>query len=240
MAYKLLRIADKILNIFIYTVLIVAFLFFLYALFDTVKVYIKASNDNVSMLKPSDTNPIEDLKKLKDINKEVCGWITIDNTGIDYPIVQGTSNAEYISKDVYKNYSLSGSIFLDYRNTSDFKDMYSIIYGHHMYGGVMFGDVQKFVNKKFFDEKRTGTLYTENGVYKLEIFAFVDTDAYDNIIYNVNKEDTNRQDEIIKHIKKYAINYRDIGLSNSDRILALSTCSTAVTNGRYLIFARIK
>lgn len=240
MAYKMLKIADKILNIFIYTILIIAFLFFLYALFDTLKVYLKAANNSVNILKPSDTNPAEDILNLKKINSDVCGWVSIDNTSIDYPIVQGETNSEYLSKDVYGNYALSGSIFLDYRNSNDFTDYYSIIFGHHMNGGVMFGDIKKFINKKFFDEKRTGTLYTIGGVYDLEIFAFLETDAYDNMVYNVNKANQQQQEEWIKYIKKNAKYYREIGINAQDKILALSTCSTATTNGRYLVFARIK
>lgn len=238
-AYKLIKIADKILNIIIYLCLITVFLFCLYALFDTIKIYIRASNENVSILKPSKDNPIESFNDLKKINEDVCGWITIDNTKIDYPIVRGRSNAEYLDKDVYKNYSLSGSIFLDYRNSLNFNDYYSVIFGHHMSNGAMFGEIPKFSNKEFFDENRSGTLYTNGNIYNLEVFAFIYTDAYDGYIYSINSQNLEKQEELIKYIKEKAKNYREVGINKYDKIICLSTCSTATTNGRYILLAKI-
>lgn len=238
-AYKLIKIADKILNIILYLCLILVFLFCLYALFDTIKLYIKATSDNVSILKPTKDDPIESLNSLKQINEDVCGWITIDDTNIDYPIVIGESNAEYLNKDVYGNYSLSGSIYLDYRNSRDFTDIYSVIFGHHMDGGAMFGDIQKFKDKTFFDSHQYGTLYTENGMYKIEIFAFLETDAYNSYIYGINKNDVNRKNELIEYAKENAANYRDTNIEQEERVIGLSTCSSATTNGRDVLLVKI-
>lgn len=84
------------------------------------------------------------------LNKDVVGWITIFDTHISYPVVQGKDNQEYLNKDVFGKFSFSGSIFLDYRNACDFTDSYSIIYGHHMEYGAMFGDVVEFKNDDYF------------------------------------------------------------------------------------------
>ena len=240
-AYKLVRTADKILNFVIYFCLIVVFIFCLYALFDTIKIYFNASSNNVSVLKPSVEDPQESLKSLKAINEDICGWITIDDTNIDYPIVRGANNQEYLSKDVYKNYSLSGSIFLDYRNSMDFSDKKSVIFGHHMSGGAMFGDIQNFADSEYFSSHTTGYLYTEDGVYTLRIYAFLATDAYDSYIYSMidNQTDEN-QEKILEYIKEHASRYRDVGVTIDDRIICLSTCSTATTNGRYVLVAKIE
>ncbi len=239
MAYKLIKFADKILNVMIYIVLIIAFLFCLYALFDTVRLYVRASNYSVSYLKPTREDPAKSFAKLKDINKDVCAWITIDGTNIDYPVVRGKTNAEYLSKDVYKNYSVAGTLFLDYRNSTDLKDLHSIIFGHHMDGGAMFGDIKKFIDKDFFDSNQTGTIYTSDGVYDLDVFAFIDTDAYDRYIYSVNKDDTSKQLEFIEYVKNASINYREINLKENDIVVALSTCSSATTNGRDILLVRL-
>lgn len=239
MAYKLIKFADKILNVIIYVVLIIAFLFCLYALFDTVRLYIRASNYSVSYLKPTEEDPAKSFSRLKDINKDVCAWITIDGTSIDYPVVKGKTNAEYLNKDVYKNYSIAGTLFLDYRNSTDLKDLHSIIFGHHMDGGAMFGDIKKFIDKDFFEKNQTGTIYTSDAVYDLETFAFIDTDAYDKYIYSVNKDDKAKQQELIDYIKKVSINYREINLKEDDIIIALSTCSSATTNGRDVLLVRL-
>jgi len=238
-AYKLIKIADKILNIIIYLFLCIVFLFCLYALFDTIKVYVRASSNSVSILKPSREDPINSLKSLQKINKDVVGWITIDGTKIDYPIVIGETNEEYLSKDVYGNYSLAGSIFLDYRNSRKLDDIYSVIFGHHMNGGTMFGNVQKFINRDFFEKHKTGTLYTEKGVFDLQVIAYVATDAYDSTFYDINKDNLEQQDKLVEYIKRKAINYRQVGLTKYDTIICLSTCSTATTNGRDLLLVKV-
>lgn len=238
-AYKLIKIADKILNIIIYLFLCIVFLFCLYALFDTIKVYIRASSNSVSVLKPTREDPINSLKSLQKINKDVVGWITIDGTKIDYPIVIGETNEEYLSKDVYGNYSLSGSIFLDYRNSRKLDDIYSVIFGHHMNGGIMFGSVQKFIDREYFEKNKTGTLYTEKGVFDLEVIAYIATDAYDPTIYSINKDNLEQQDKLVEYIKRKAINYRQVGLTKYDTILCLSTCSTATTNGRDILMVKV-
>ena len=235
-AYKLVKFADKILKIIIYLCLVIVFLFCLYALFDTLKLYFRASSDSINSLKPSDENPIESLNSLKQINEDVCGWITLNDTNIDYPIVIGENNAEYLNKDVYKNYSLSGSIYLDYRNSRDFSDVYSIIFGHHMDGGAMFGDIRKFLDKTFFDNHLYGSLYLERGVYKIEVFAIMQTDAYDKYVYGINKDDVSRKEELIEYIKENAINYRELYIQPEEKIVCLSTCSSATTNGREVLF----
>ena len=238
-AYKLIKIADKILNILIYLFLCIVFLFCLYALFDTIKVYVRASSQSVSVLKPTKEDPINSLKSLQKINEDVVGWITIDGTKIDYPVVVGESNEEYLSKDVYGNYSLAGSLFLDYRNSRKFDDIYSVIFGHHMNGGTMFGNIQKFIDREYFERNKTGTLYTERGVYNLEVIAYISTDAYDSAIYSINKDDLEQQNKLVEYIKRKAVNYRQVGLTKYDKIICLSTCSTATTNGRDILMVKV-
>lgn len=77
--------------------------------------------------------------------------MTIDDTNIDYPVMQGEDNNEYLNKDPFGNYALSGSIFLDRRNNPEFKDYYSLIYGHHMEHGMMFGAIDEYLNEDYFN-----------------------------------------------------------------------------------------
>ena len=78
---------------------------------------------------------------------DLVGWLTIDGTDIDYPVMQGSDNAEYLSKDPYGGYSATGSIFLDSRSSPDFTDSFSIIYGHHMDYGRLFGALDDFLDE---------------------------------------------------------------------------------------------
>ena len=79
----------------------------------------------------------------------MVGWIVVDDTNIDYPVMQGYDNSQYLNLDPYGEYSLSGSIFLDSRNSSDFTDPYSIIYGHHMEYGKMFGAIDDYLDDQY-------------------------------------------------------------------------------------------
>ena len=75
--------------------------------------------------------------ELKAQNSDVCGWITIYGTHVDYPIVQSEDNSTYLMRNPRGEYSLSGSIFMDYMNQKDFSDFNTIIYGHHMDLGIL-------------------------------------------------------------------------------------------------------
>ena len=92
------------------------------------------------------------FQELKAMNPDVCGWLTLDHTKIDYPVVQGTDNFEYLEKDVLGNPSVAGSIFLDYRNERDFSDSKNIIYGHNMKDGSMFHVLRNYQDIDFFQE----------------------------------------------------------------------------------------
>ena len=109
------------------------------------------------------------LEDLMAINKDVAGWITIDDTHIDYPVVQGKDDMEYINKDVYGEFSLSGSIFLSCMNKKDFSDNYNLVYGHHMANGGMFGDVVSFTEKSYFDKHKTGELYLPDKTMHIDL-----------------------------------------------------------------------
>ena len=93
------------------------------------------------------------------INPDVRGWLTIDGTHVDYPIVQGEDDMEYVNKGVYGEFSLSGTVFLDSENTSDFSDCYNLLFGHHMANGAMFGDVVRFTDRTYFEKHQTGTTF---------------------------------------------------------------------------------
>lgn len=190
--------------------------------------------------KPSDVDSLEySFQQFTIKNPDVCAWITIDQTNIDYPVVQGRDNYEYLDKNVFGEASASGSIFLDYQNSRDFTDFYSILMGHHMQGGQMFADIDKFIDEKFFSENHTGTLYLPDKILNLEITAFLSADAYDNYLYRTDWTSEQSRRELISHITQCSIHQREYPLIETDRILALSTCASGATNARYLLICRV-
>ncbi len=150
-------------------------------------------------------------------------------------MTQGKNDLEYVNKNVYGDYALYGSIYLATDNSPDFSDSYNLVYGHHMDSGAMFGDLDNFVEDAYFSEHREGILITPTTVYDLYIFAALETDAYDDAIYDIleiNKD----PGALIDYIRANALQY-DAGAASSGKVLAMSTCAGSITNGRTVVFA---
>ena len=235
------RVGNRILNIIVGILTLILFLYGAYCLWDT---YVTARgafiSDDPLEYKPipgQEENPT--LDELMAINLDVVGWLTVDDTHIDYPVVQGENDMEYINKDVYGEFALPGSIFLSCVNSRDFSDPYSLVYGHHMANGAMFGDIVEFVNKDYFDTHTTGTLYLPDETQGITLFACMQTSATDTVVYNpkAQQEDVSG---LLSYLEENAVQYRDIGVKKSDRIIGLSTCAEAETNGRVIVFGRLE
>jgi sortase B len=243
---KVAGILDTMLNICIGLALIVALLYSGYGLWDTWSIYNKATvSSELLQYKPSTTESEvtmeEKFSDIQKINPDICAWLTVDGTGIDYPIVQGESNLYYVNRDVYKEFSLSGSVFLDYQNDREFSDYYSLLYAHHMEGNVMFGEVTDFLDADYFAKHTGGTFYTPGGSYNIEWFACISTDAYDNHVFTPSSvTDTDKYGELLEYLKEEADNYSDsVNVTTNDKIIALSTCLDLTTNGRALLFGKL-
>ena len=133
------------------------------------------------------------LTELQARNPDVCGWLTIDGTNIDYPFVQGATNMDYINRDVTGAFSLSGSVFLDSRCAAGLTDPYTLMYGHHMENGAMFGDVAAFAQADFFAAHTSGSVSLPDAAYTVELFACLCTDAYDSAVYDPARYQTGVQ-----------------------------------------------
>ena len=129
-------------------IFVIALLISIYALYDTWYVFDHANDKSYLIFKPGVAEE-NGVVTNSPITSDMVGWITLDDTNIDYPVMQGTDNTVYLNKDPYGEFSLSGSIFLDSRNSSDFTDEYSVIYGHHMEYGVMFGALDDYLDEDY-------------------------------------------------------------------------------------------
>ena len=173
------------------------------------------------------------------LNPDVVGWVEIEDTNINYPILQGDDDLEYASKDFKGEGSISGSIYLSASNDGDFGDYYNIVYGHHMANGAMFGDIEKFMDEDYFFSHQKGTLQTPTTNYNLHVFACVFTDAYDSMIYGIKEGTFDSHPELMQYIKDNATQL-DVDYLEGytpEKVTAFSTCGNAVTNGRIVIFA---
>lgn len=179
-----------------------------------------------------------DFQKLEEINEDIIGWIEIENTNINYPILKDNDNLYYLKHSFDKTYNSSGSIFT--LNKRPFEDDETIIYGHNMKTGLMFSDLSKYMNYDFLINNQIVNIYTKNKNYKATVFSVYSINVFEeeNNLKNLNPEE---EIKYYKNKSKYNINL----IQESKKILKLSTCSylnnrTIPTSQRYFIVAFIQ
>lgn len=240
-----LQIANKTLNGIIMVALLTVALYAGYALWDNNTVYAAAEDIQLEMLKLKPQLEAEEgpsFEELLKINSDVVAWVTIDNTKIDYPIVQGETNLTYVNLDVYKNFALAGTIFIDTRNDRNFNDTYSLLYGHDMAGGRMFGDLQLFKQESFFEDNRTGSLILPDRAYQLEIFSCILVNASDDKIFDPTVWQGDIQ-PLLDYAKSESLYLHDSIIDKVEQhngeaqILALTTCTYEFTDARTVLLA---
>lgn len=179
-----------------------------------------------------------DWEKLEDINTDIIGWIKIENTKINYPILKDNDNLKYLKHSFNGKYNINGSIFT--LNDNPFQDNETIIYGHNMKSGLMFSELGKYMEKDFLKEHPDFEIYTRNQNYKATIFSCYSI--------GVNKEENNIKslnfEEEIEYYKNASKHYIE-NIGEIKKIVKLSTCSylnnhTTPTDQRYYIIAKLE
>ena len=169
----------------------------------------------------ADINFDELTKKYPD----VVGWLKMDDLDISYPIVQADDNDHYLYYDATDAPSIDGAIFLDYRNNSFSDDLHSLVYGHNMLDGSMFGTLKKYTDEQFYKEgKGTFAIYTPTGAYQYKIFAVQVVDA-DNEAYTVGYKTAEVYDAFIRNLKEGSMYDTGVELESLDHVVTLSTCT---------------
>ena len=166
------------------------------------------------------------------LSDEAVGRIIIDNTSINYPIMQGENNFKYLNTSPTGENSLVGSIFLDYRNSSDFSDDYSIIYGHHMKGDYMFGPLEKFLDMKYLQNHRTGLIELSTHEFKeINVFACLVVPGDDANIFEL---------DYCEDLWAYIQTHTDVFMEYyGGKIVALTTCKDTDSDDRIIVMTEI-
>lgn len=232
---KIIQILDQIVNWLIVLCFLPILLYGIYAMWDRNQINQQADNFLYETYKPTAKDSLS-FAELQKINPDVFGWLTVENTHIDYPLVQADDNTQYVNTDVMGKFSLAGSIFLDCNNKKDFSDINNIIYGHHMAKEVMFGELEYFEEPAYFEEHSYGELYYEGKWHRVEFFAFVHADAYDDVFYNTS---LNNELAYLDYVKQHAKYLKKVSFDDKERYVTLSTCTSDSTNGRHLLIGRI-
>ena len=172
--------------------------------------------------------PIEvDFDKLKSVNEDVVGWIYVDALpDISYPIVKGKDNQTYLHQTYEKNYNFAGTVFVDYENSGDFSDCNTLVYGHNMKNGSMFGHLKKFrEDDKLYKQDKYFWILTPERNYRYEIITAYTT-GVNSDTYTLFKGPGEEFEKYLETIKGYSeIQTDDTDLTIKDRIVTLSTCT---------------
>ncbi|WP_397370866.1 class B sortase [Paenibacillus anseongensis] len=178
--------------------------------------------------------------RLLEKNPDTVGWLQIGDTQIDYPVVQASDNDYYLSRNYEREPMETGSIFMDFRNHASGDERHTIIYGHRMKNGSMFGDLKKYLDPAFFQSHRTFFYESLHQFYRVDIFAVY----YTTTEFNYIQTDFGDDDEYASFL--HAIQNRSIyetneALTASDSILTLSTCDYTLDSkeGRLVIHGKL-
>jgi len=234
-----------IVSVVIFVISIVSIMLSLISGEEPVDQYYASSIRNTSLSTSSEDvlpdNPI-DFTKLHKNNTDIYAWIRIPNTKVDYPILQSYKENDnyYIRRDLNKNKSTAGSIYTQKKNSLDFSDPNTLIYGHNMSNGSMFATLMRFKNEDFFKKNRYVYIYLPGHILTYEVFAaYLYDDRHILNAFNYSDEKIySRYLESCLHPKSMVRNVRKgVSLTINDKIITLSTCPTWYGNEplRYLV-----
>ncbi|MDR1891449.1 MAG: class B sortase [Oscillospiraceae bacterium] len=181
------------------------------------------------------------LDAQRTLNADIVGWLTVPYTKIDYPFVQTQDNDYYLHRDIYTQNAAAGTLFMDAACKPDFSGFNTIIYGHHMKNGSMFGTLKQFADKDFFETNTVGYIYLPLRTITLDIFAYVVIPSTDRIIYGLGERGTREAlDEYITTVRQKSVNFREMDFIPGCHVVTLSTCAYDYTDARMVLLAVAK
>lgn len=179
-----------------------------------------------------------DLSELLKINNETVGWLTVNKTNINYPVVQHSNNDYYLNHSFSKKNNINGWIFLDYRNKVDNWNQNSIIYGHDSTNNILFGDLKKILKKSWYTNKSNQLIsfITKEKKYQFQIISIYTIKNTND--YLASKFSETEFEEYLNRIVDRSIYDFKIETSIKDKILTLSTCYKD-SNHRLVVHAKL-
>ena len=173
--------------------------------------------------------PYVNMESLKQINPDSEGWLLFPDTKINYPVVYGRDNAYYLTRMIDGTANKAGTLFTDMNNGKGFSDRNTIIYGHNMKNGSMFGQLKKYGKEEYYQEHPSFYLYTEAGVWRYDIFSVrVVDEASDS--YTINFASEEEFNTYIDKAFRTSMYDTGVAVTASDTIVTLSTCTSKDTD----------
>ena len=180
-----------------------------------------------------------DFDALKEINPDVVGWIYCEDTVINYPVVKGKSNETYLKTGYDRKYSFTGSIFMDYRSSSDFSDANTVIYGHNMLDKSMFAGLQAWKDQSYFEAHPVMWLLTPSGDYRVRLFSGYTTDARSEA-YTLIPANGDFLSQYLEKAARKSDFQAGFTADENGRFVMLSTCAYDYDHARYVLHGELE
>ena len=200
---------------------------------------IEEKNKLIESVSYSDRQTISSINfdELVNQNPDTVGWIEVNGTDINYPVVQAKDNEFYLYHSFDKSKSNAGWIYLDCRNGKDFDNRNTIIFGHNRKDGSLFGTLKNILKESWYEDENNLIIkiWTKNKMIEYRVFSIYETPNEDFYISTTFDDYLN----FLKTIKSRSLKYFDVELNDDSKILTLSTCSNS-SDKRIVLHAVMK
>lgn len=176
-----------------------------------------------------------DLSPLREVNADVVCWIEIPGV-LSYPVLQGEDNAYYLSHAWDGEENAAGAVFLDYRASAGLTDFHTLLYGHRMRDGSMFGSLKQYSDVGFWQEHPSVCLSDEDGIRRYDIFAAYEVGVAE-IVYRQDLSSAEDRQELLRFGLDNSVIDTGIVPTVTDTIITLSTCTGSGRNARWVVQA---
>lgn len=192
--------------------------------------------DGKELTVPTMKNPI-DFSELQQVNEDIAGWLRIRALDISYPVVQGEDNDYYLHRTFEKEDNFAGCLFVNCDNDRDFTDQNTIIYGHNMKNGSMFGKLKQFREEETYNKSKYFWMFTPDLIFQYRIFsAMVVTKT--GLAYQTFYSDEDFNEWINKAFEGSEVENSGIQVTSDDHVVTLSTC-TGDDSTRFVVMGKL-
>lgn len=178
--------------------------------------------------------PQVDFAALDDVNGDIVAWLYCEGTVLNYPVVQGNDNSYYLSHLFDGSDNASGCLFLDSRNSCDFTDDNTIIYGHNMKNGTMFASINQYQEQLYYDQHPSMFLITPDASFEVHLFAGF-AESIDGNVWQTVFQDENKKMKWLEEARNASTFVSDTIPSKEDKIITFSTCNNGADYEWYVL-----
>lgn len=179
-----------------------------------------------------------DFAALQAEHPDIIAWLYGENTPIHNPVVQAQDNEYYLRRLLDGSWNTAGTLFLDYRNASDFSDGRSMIYGHSMKDGSMFGSLLEYRDPAYYQAHPALYLLTPEGDYRVEFVAGYEVDD-DSLLYTL-PDSASEREALISYAAEHSAFDSGVEVTPEDRLLVLSTCAYDFEGARFVLLGVLR